>query len=163
MITEAQLFDFETVVSDALKTVFTAENLVTRTVSSLPKFQLDRLRIEAFTAMGGSKGKLYVADNFGSVPGTTYETLRKGQCSLTLITQFDNVIHGALRARVRNMAATMNNRLNAVLQYHFISWFSDAGASYSEKPNENIKSTKLNFDFEINIIDQAITDFLAQG
>lgn len=159
MSVEALIYDFETTIGEAIAQVLTNVDLKTLSVSSDPEFQKDRARCEVSVTMGASKGHLLVSDAGGSVAGTAHETMRECTVAISVITQANQLIHSAYRARIRNMCAFMNNLANAILQRHEILKFSDNGVSeYGHNDEEGLYKTVLEYDCDFGIIPAAFNE-----
>ncbi len=163
MISISDIYGFRKALSLAVDAVFTQEEIRTYTAMTPAEFQKARARVEAVPQMGASKGELYVGEGLGSRPGTTHELLRDGVCSLSVVSAAEAIIHEEICASVQFIAATMLTRVNPLLTFHEVMWFSDGGAvEQLHDPKQALFMTKYSYDIQLAIKPTALEAFLAQ-
>lgn len=161
MDSEYLIFGFEEAFETAILQVLESVDLNTINMGSEVTFEKDRARCEVLFTPGASKGKLYVADGFGSVPGTTYETMFEFAATIKVVTQIEIEIHRRYLARIRNVCSTMNTRANQILQRHELLRFSCDGTDDSqtgENTAEGYRVTTLNYNGDFAIIEAALAE-----
>jgi hypothetical protein len=151
------IYDFEVLVPRAIKALFTARGIEAFNIEDETDFQNKRPRVEIKLEMKGEVSpKRYKILSDGSQRASCF----RGDLQFWAISDTSTagrVSHSALRANIRDIAASMQRDLNdgAALPYHHIPLVVAGNEETGIRSTDNYIQTTFPFTLDISIQDDA--------
>lgn len=142
------IYDFEGSIETAAKAAFLAAGVTCYTTQDAPELQRSRPRVEVELVVGsGQLQRPMIA-----ALGEEREVAWGAQLRVDIITAADIAGHSQYRAEVRNICATLGDRLNEVsLPSHRIAFVRDSGSTPRIQPEAGYFVTTMLFDLTITV------------
>jgi len=150
-----QIYDIETAIEAAFKTLFEEELFATYVTNDAASFQKERPRVELMFALGGETGHHSTASDYYRPDAFS------GSLAVAIITPADDqgtAQHAQYRARVRNLMAKCRTRFrsdseadDALLPYHTIMDVVESGTAPAYAPEDGHYISRINYELKTNI------------
>lgn len=151
-----QIYDIETALEAAFKTLFEEELFTTYVTNDAAEFQKSRPRVEIMFALGSETGH-------NSTHSTYYRPdAFNGSLVVAVVTPADDTNgtaqHAQYRARVRNLMAKCRTRFksdadgdDALLPYHTVQDVVESGTAPAYAPEDGVYISRGNYELKLNI------------
>lgn len=150
----AVIYDFETALESAVKTVLTAQGLVVYVSNDVEELQRQRPRVELQMVVGSATDHRTTHDSIYRCDCYT------GQMVASIVTNSGDGTagHASYRAQVRAAFGVVESTLtddandaDTLLPDHSVNRFFESGTSPTVKPDDGYYESRLVFDLHFNI------------
>lgn len=170
------IYDFESIIENAVKAVFTAAGLTCFTPQDAATidFQKERPRVEVEYQHGVGQNQWHIEQTAPNAFKDRRERAWKGQLVVALVTEANITIHCAYRAQVRSIMAGLWNQINGdgaedcpwqysvngtptdgKLRNHKLHYVGDAGTSPIYPMDQGMFKTTMNFNVDLSVQENA--------
>ncbi len=153
MITEKDIYDFETAIENAAATSLTAAGLTTLNTTSSIDLQKSRPRVELMFVNGAGRNQWFTPPAL--IPTSIYagrrETAWRGQMKVGVVTASDFKVHSSFRATARAKIHGIVIGMNKALPLHCVEMIYDRGCSVVQKPQDDEFLTSMIFEIDFCI------------
>lgn len=146
------IYDFESILPSATKTLFVAQGLTAIMIDDLPEFTKPRPRVEIVFKINGeaSPKRLAILDD-----GSKRTSCFRGELKLVCITDADEAgkrNHSIYRSTVRAIIGNLAEQLNETyLQHHKVQFIVSGNEETGIRTQDNFEQTIFPFTVDISV------------